>query len=145
MDGALLQTAINATTLSLLTSGISLLDSLLSLTLGLHPSSPTPLLDLTTTEETDLPHVVLAFLPRSGKVTTAELGGGRIGVEEFGECVRVGGEGVEVLRKEMERCLRDWGGKVGSGGEGIVGASGAAGKGATATDGYEDDEDDEME
>lgn len=89
--------------------------------------------------------MVLAFLPRSGKVTTAELGGGRIGVEEFGECVRVGGEGVEVLRKEMERCLRDWGGKVGSGGEGIVGASGAAGKGATATDGYEDDEDDEME
>ncbi|KAL7412753.1 3' exoribonuclease family, domain 1-domain-containing protein [Mrakia frigida] len=146
MDGALLQTAINATTLALLTSGISLLDSLLSLTLGPHPSSPTPLLDLTTTEESDLPHVVLAFLPRSGKVTTAELGGGRIGVEEFGECVRVGGEGVEVLRKEMERALREWGGKVATGGEGLVGAApaGTAG-GAGGKYGDEDDEDEDMD
>ncbi|CED82449.1 Exosomal 3'-5' exoribonuclease complex, subunit Rrp41 and related exoribonucleases [Phaffia rhodozyma] len=133
MDGALLQTAINATTLALLTSGISLLDSLLSLTIGIHLT--TPLLDLTSQEESDLPHVVLAFLPRSGKVTTAELNG-RLDTERFAECLRVAGEGVGVLRKEMEGALRDWADRVGN--EAID----LGGVGATAANvGEEDDMD----
>jgi len=61
--------------------------------------------------------------------------------------VRVGGEGVEVLRKEMERALREWGGKVATGGEGLVGAApaGSAGGGGGGKYGDEDDEDEDMD
>jgi len=61
--------------------------------------------------------------------------------------VRVGGEGVEVLRKEMERALREWGGKVATGGEGLVGAApaGTAGGGGGGKYGDEDDEDEDMD
>lgn len=133
---ALLQTAINATTLALLTSGISLLDSLISLTVGTHLE--TPILDLTAAEESDVPHVVLAFLPRTGRVATAELGG-RMSVETFGECLRIGGEGALVLKKEMDCALRKWGGKVASGADGL--ATGAV---PTKAEGrlLDDDEDD---
>jgi exosome complex component RRP41 len=138
---ALLQTAINATTLALLTSGISLTDSLISLTLGhlTHPH-PTLLLDLTTAEESDLPHVVLGFLPRSGKITTAELEG-RMSVETMMECVRLGGEAVGVLKREMERALKEWGGIVGGSG----GIEGGVSVKKVQMDSMMEDEDDAMD
>lgn len=124
---ALLQTALNATTLSLLTSGISLSDSLLALSLTPYQSQTT-LLDLTASEEAALPHVTLAFLPRSGKVTTAQLEG-RMTVEGFEECVRVAGDAVGVLRKEMEGAVKDWAKRVGAGDLGV-----SAGQAATKAD-----------
>lgn len=135
---ALLQTALNATTLSLLTSGISLSDSLLAL--SLTPYQPqTTLLDLTASEESSLPHVTLAFLPRSGKITTAQLEG-RMTVEGFEECVRVAGEAVGVLRSEMEGAVKEWAKRVGAGDLGVTNGASRSGAG-----GPRDGDDDDME
>ena len=62
-----LQAAINATTLALIDAGIALFDYVVAVSAGLHSTSI--LLDLTNTEESDLPHLTVAVMPRSGKVT----------------------------------------------------------------------------
>lgn len=60
-------------------------------------------------------------------------------VETFGDAVRVGGEAVAVLKKEMDRALKEWGGVVG-------GASGidVGGQKKMVVD-RDDDEDDAMD
>lgn len=102
-DGSLLQTAINATTLALIDAGVALTDYVASITCALHDS--TPLLDLTSIEESDLPHVTVAVLPKSGKVTLATLET-QLAVERFEEMLKMTGDAAKVIHKEMVNAVR---------------------------------------
>jgi exosome complex component RRP41 len=95
----ILPTAINATTLALIDAGVSMSDYITSLSVGLHLTQP--LLDLSSPEESDIPYLVVASLPGSGKVTLATLET-RIHVDRFEEMLAVGVEGCKVLKTEME-------------------------------------------
>lgn len=74
-------------------------DYITSLSIGLHLTQP--LLDLSAAEESDVPNLVIASLPGSGKVTLAALET-RIHVDRFEEMMRVGVEGCKVLHQEMQ-------------------------------------------
>jgi exosome complex component RRP41 len=100
----ILSTAINATTLALIDAGISLLDYVTSISLGLHLTQP--LLDLSAPEEADLPTLVVASLPSSGKITLAQMET-RLHVDRFEEMLLLGVEGCKVIKDEMESVVKD--------------------------------------
>jgi exosome complex component RRP41 len=95
----ILPTAINATTLALIDAGVAMTDYITSLSVGLHLTQP--LLDLSSPEESDIPYLVVASLPGTGKVTLATLET-RIHVDRFEEMLAVGVEGCKILKAEME-------------------------------------------
>ncbi|KAH8099885.1 ribosomal protein S5 domain 2-type protein [Cristinia sonorae] len=101
-DGGLLPASINATTLALLTAGIPMTDYVTAITCGVH--STAPLLDLTTLEENDLPHLTVASLPRTFKVTLVAMET-RLHVERVSECMKIAGEAGKVLHQEMKRAV----------------------------------------
>ncbi|KAK4685587.1 exosome complex component RRP41, partial [Tremellales sp. Uapishka_1] len=108
-DGGILPTAINATTLALIDAGISLLDYVTSVSIGLHLLQP--LLDLSQPEENDLPNVVVASLPSSGKITLAQMET-RLHVDRFDEMLKLGVEACAVLKVEMEGVVKDRTGRI---------------------------------
>ena len=95
----ILPTAINATTLALIDAGVAMTDYITSLSVGLHLTQP--LLDLSSPEESDIPYLVVASLPGTGKVTLATLET-RIHIDRFEEMLAVGVEGCKILKAEME-------------------------------------------
>jgi exosome complex component RRP41 len=99
----ILSTAINATTLALIDAGVAMSDYVTSLSIGLHLTQP--LLDLSGPEESDIPHLVVASLPATGKVTLATLET-RIHVDRFEEMLDVGVEGCRILHAEMQEEVR---------------------------------------
>jgi len=101
-----LQTCINATTMALITGGIPLVDFVCGLTVGMHTSEV--VVDLTNVEETDVPHLTIATMPRSGKATLVSMET-RMNVERFGEMLGVGGEAGQVIGEEMREAVRAWG------------------------------------
>lgn len=98
--------AINAVTLALLDAGIACSDYVLALTAGLHLSRSTTLLDLTLQEENSLPHLVLAILPRSGKITLAQLET-RIHASAIEEMMSIAIRGCNVLQQELEIAMQE--------------------------------------
>lgn len=108
-DGGILPTAINATTLALIDAGISLLDYVTSVSIGLHLTQP--LLDLSAPEEADLPTLVVASLPASGKITLAQMET-RLHVDRFEEMLLLGTEACAVLKDEMEGVVKRRTGEV---------------------------------
>jgi exosome complex component RRP41 len=68
-----------------------------------HTTSP--LLDLTNTEENDMPHLTLAVMPRSGKVTLATMET-RLHVDRFEEILALARDAGVVLGKEMRNQIR---------------------------------------
>lgn len=80
-----------------------------SLTVGLHLTQP--LLDLSGPEEQSLPHLTIAALPGTGKVSLATLET-RVHVDRFEEMLRVGGEACRVLHEEMRGEVRRRTGRV---------------------------------
>lgn len=78
-------------------------DYITSLSIGLHLTQP--LLDLSGPEESDIPHLVVACLPATGKITLATLET-RIHVDRFEEMLDVGVEGCRVLHAEMQAEVR---------------------------------------
>lgn len=128
---AVLQAAINATSLALISAGLPLSDYVCALSLASYPSLPpsgppqippfdlstpspqfsnapnahgsgsTTLLDLVTAEEQGLPSLTVAVLPRSGKVTLASLET-RVAVGRFEEMLRWGVEGAKVVQGAMD-------------------------------------------
>ncbi|KAF7327547.1 RNase-PH domain-containing protein [Mycena kentingensis (nom. inval.)] len=103
-DGGLLQACINGTTLALANAGIPLLDFVCAVTGGVHLTSP--MLDLTLLEENDIPHVTVAVLPKTGKVTLVTMET-RLHVERFEEIFRLAGDAGKVLHGEFKRAVRD--------------------------------------
>lgn len=108
-DGGILPAAINATTLALIDAGIAMSDYVSSLSVGLHLTQP--LLDLSGPEERDLPHVVVAGLPGSGRVALASLET-RIQMDRFEEMLVIAVEACRTLKEEMEREVKKRTGKV---------------------------------
>lgn len=103
-DGGVLPAAINASTLALLDAGIAMQDFVASVSCGIHTTSP--MLDLSNTEEQDLPHLTVAVLPRTKQVTLASLET-RLHVERFEQIFTLAIEAAAVLHNEMELAVRD--------------------------------------
>ncbi|KAI0059185.1 exosome component 4 [Artomyces pyxidatus] len=103
-DGGVLQACINATTLALANAGVPLLDFVCAVTGGVHAAAP--MLDLTTLEENDLPHVTVAVMPRTGRVTLVSMET-RLHVDRFEEIFRLAGQAGSVLHKEMRAAVRE--------------------------------------
>lgn len=101
-DGSLLSAAINATTLALITAGISLFDYVCAVSAGVH--STHPLLDLTNLEENDVPHLTTAIMPRNGKVTLVSLET-RLHADRFEEIFRLSCDAGKVVHKEMQKAI----------------------------------------
>lgn len=97
-DGSLLQAAINATTLALIDAGVPMNDYVCAVTCALHDN--TPLLDVNSLEESDLPNVTVGILPRTGKVTLATLET-QLSVERFPEILKLTGEAAKAIHAEM--------------------------------------------
>ncbi|PWN53596.1 putative exosome complex exonuclease rrp41 [Violaceomyces palustris] len=102
-DGGILPASINATTLALMDAGIPMQDFVTSLSCGIHSTSP--LLDLNNVEESDLPNLTVAVLPRTAKVTLASLET-RLHVERFEEIFRLAIDACQVLHQEMDLATR---------------------------------------
>ncbi|KAG0143486.1 hypothetical protein CROQUDRAFT_134963 [Cronartium quercuum f. sp. fusiforme G11] len=106
-DGGLLQAAINATSLALIAAGISITDYVVAVSVASLSTPYVPLLDISNTEQSDLPHLTVATLPRSQKVTLVQLEA-RLNIETFEAILKVGVEACSVLTTEMDREVRRW-------------------------------------
>lgn len=106
-DGALLQAAINLTSLALVAAGVSVTDYVLSISVGALSKPLSPLLDLTNIEQTDLPNLTIAVLPRTQKLTLLQLDT-RINILTFESLLKIGLEACLVLQREMDREVRRW-------------------------------------
>lgn len=123
-DGGLLQACINGTTLALANAGIPLLDFVCAVTGGVHSTSP--MLDLTTLEENDIPHATVAMMPRTGKVTLVTMET-RLHVDRFEEIFRLAIDAGKVIHREMKIAVK---GRT----EALVTAMGSASKVASGGD-----------
>ena len=97
-DGGILQASINATTLALIDAGVAMYDQVVAVSAGLH--STAVLLDLSHYEENDMPHLTVALMPRSGKVTLLNMES-RLHVTRFEHVFNVACEAAKVIREEM--------------------------------------------
>ncbi|KAI0648866.1 ribosomal protein S5 domain 2-type protein [Trametes meyenii] len=102
-DGSLLPACINATTLALLSAGVPLLDFVCAVSGGVHAAAP--LLDLTTLEEADLPHVTVAVMPRTRAVTLVTMET-RLHVDRFRDIFALACDAGQAIHKEMRRAVR---------------------------------------
>jgi len=64
------------------------------------------MLDLTTLEENDVPHVTVAMMPRTGKITLLTMET-RLHVDRFEEIFRLAIDGGKVIHKEMKGAVRE--------------------------------------
>ncbi|KAH7102766.1 ribosomal protein S5 domain 2-type protein [Auriculariales sp. MPI-PUGE-AT-0066] len=103
-DGGVMQACVNATTLALINAGIAMSDYVCAISAGTF--SVSPLLDLTAIEESDVPHLTLALLPRTGKVTLVTMDT-RLHVERFEEIFRLAGDAAKFVHEEMRAAVRN--------------------------------------
>jgi exosome complex component RRP41 len=108
-DGGVLQTAINAATLALIDAGIALTDYVCACTAACIDT--TGLLDLTNTEESDLPNLTLAVLPRSKRVTLVTMET-RLHVERFDQIFKLALLAGDILHERMRAAVRERTGKL---------------------------------
>lgn len=103
-DGGVLQAAINATTIALTDAGVAMYDQVVAVSAGLY--STAVLLDLSHYEENDIPHLTVAIMPRSGKVTLLNMES-RLHVTRFEQVFRVACEAANVIKEEMTAAVMD--------------------------------------
>ena len=103
-DGSLLAACVNATTLALVTAGVPLHDFVCAVSGGVHAAAP--LLDLTALEESDVPHLTAAVMPRTRKVTLVTMET-RLHVERFRELFELACEAGQAIHKEMKLAVKD--------------------------------------
>ncbi|CAE6490552.1 unnamed protein product [Rhizoctonia solani] len=108
-DGGVLQAAINAATLALIDAGIALTDYVCACTAACIDT--TGLLDLTNTEESDLPNLTLAVLPRSKRVTLVTMET-RLHVERFEQIFKLALLAGDILHERMGAAVRERTGKL---------------------------------
>jgi len=101
-DGGLLQASINGTTLALINAGIPMLDFVCAVSGGVH--STFPLLDLTTLEENDVPHVTIAMMPKTQKVSLVTMET-RLHVDRFEELFRLAVEAGVAIHEQMKEAV----------------------------------------
>lgn len=102
-DGGLLSACINGSTLALAAAGIPMFDFLCAVSGGVHSTSP--ILDLTTLEENDVPHVTVAVMPRSERIALVTMET-RLHVERFEEIFRLAVDAGKILHVEMKAALQ---------------------------------------
>lgn len=103
-DGGIVQASINATSLAIVSAGIAVLDFVCAVTAGVHTTAP--LLDLTTLEENDVPHLTVAIMPKTGKVTLVTMET-RLHVDRFEEIFRLACDAGKVLHQEMRAAVKE--------------------------------------
>ena len=81
-----------------------MLDYVTSVSVGLHLTQP--LLDLSQPEESDIPMLIVAALPNSGKITLASMET-RLHVDRFEEMLQLGVEACKVLKEEMDDVVKE--------------------------------------
>lgn len=101
-DGGLLPACLNGTTLALAAAGIALFDFVCAISGGVHSTSP--LLDLNTLEENDVPHLSVAVMPRTGRVTLVTMDT-RLHLDRFQEIFQLAVDCSKVLHDEMRTAL----------------------------------------
>jgi exosome complex component RRP41 len=101
-DGGLLHSCINGTTLALINAGIPMIDFVCAVTGGVHSTSP--ILDLTLLEETDVPNVTVAVMPKRQKVSMVTMET-RLHVERFEEVFKLASDAGLVVYQEMKRAI----------------------------------------
>lgn len=101
-DGGLLPACLNGTTLALATAGVAMLDFVCAISGGVHSTSP--LLDLNTLEENDVPHISVAVMPRTGRVTLVTMDT-RLHLDRFEEIFQLAVDAGVVLHDEMRAAL----------------------------------------
>lgn len=101
-DGGLLPACLNGTTLALATGGVAMFDFVCAISGGVHSTSP--LLDLNTLEENDVPHMSVAVMPRTGRVTLVTMDT-RLHLDRFEEIFRLAIDASTVLHDEMRAAL----------------------------------------
>lgn len=105
----ILPSAINACTLALIDAGIPMQDYVTALSCGLYSS--TVMLDLNAMEEADLPHLVLAAMPRTGRVPLLQLDT-RVHVERCNNMVALAVEAARVISYEVDAAVRQRTGRL---------------------------------
>jgi exosome complex component RRP41 len=85
-------------------AGVPVFDYVCAVSAGVH--STNALLDLTTLEENDVPHLTAAVLPRTGKVTLVTLET-RLHADRFEELFHLACDAGKVLHKEMRRAVKN--------------------------------------
>ena len=101
-DGGLLQACINGTTLALINAGIPMNDFICAVTGGVH--STFPILDLTLLEESDVPNVTVAVMPKTQKVSMVTMET-RLHVDRFDEIFKLVTDAGLVVHEEMKRAI----------------------------------------
>lgn len=79
-----------------------MLDFVCAVTGGVQSTSP--LLDLTTLEENDVPHITVAMMPKTGKVALVTMET-RLHVDRFEDIFRLAEEAGKVLHREMKNAV----------------------------------------
>ncbi|KAF9103881.1 Exosome complex component RRP41 [Mortierella sp. AM989] len=104
-DGGVLQACINAATMALIDAGISMTDYVCACTAGWVEREP--VIDLNHIEESsDTSEVTIAMLPKSGKVTLAQMES-RLHVDKLEELLTLASEGCKQIHQVLDRTIRD--------------------------------------
>ncbi|KAF9425283.1 Exosome complex component RRP41 [Entomortierella beljakovae] len=104
-DGGVLQACINAATIALIDAGISMTDYVCACTAGWVEREA--VIDLNHIEESsDTSEVTIAMLPRSGKITLAQMES-RLHVDKLEEVLSLAGEGCKQIHQVLDKTIRD--------------------------------------
>lgn len=116
-DGSVLATCINATTLALIDAGIPLYDYITACTAGssstymANEENADPMLDLNTSEESDLPCLTLATVGTGEKIALCQMES-KVQLGRLEGMIAVAVGGCAELRTVLDRVVRKWGGEV---------------------------------
>ena len=77
-------------------------DFVCAITGGVHSTSP--MLDLSTLEENDIPHVTVAVMPKTKKVVLVTMET-RLHVERFEEILNLARDAGKILHQEMKEAV----------------------------------------
>ncbi|KAF9554015.1 hypothetical protein CPC08DRAFT_767070 [Agrocybe pediades] len=101
-DGGVLQACINATTLALISAGIPMVDFVCAISGGVH--STNPFLDLTLIEESDVPNLTIAVMPKTQKVSLVTMET-RLHVDRYEEIFRLAIDAGSIIHEEMKAAV----------------------------------------
>ncbi|KAF9170158.1 Exosome complex component RRP41 [Mortierella sp. AD011] len=104
-DGGILQACINAATLALIDAGIAMTDYVCACTAGWVEREA--VIDLNHIEESsDTSEVTIAMLPKSSKVTLAQMES-RLHVDKLEELLSLASEGCKQIHQVLDKTIRD--------------------------------------
>ncbi|KAK3812939.1 MAG: ribosomal protein S5 domain 2-type protein [Benniella sp.] len=104
-DGGVLQACINAATMALIDAGVAMTDYVCACTAGWVEREAA--IDLNHVEEASgTSEVTIAMLPKSGKITLAQMES-RLHVDKLEEVLELAGEGCKQIHLVVDKTIRD--------------------------------------